>query len=101
MMLEVIVSSIPAGHLIFATPPHTGRHSIELFIYLFLYKNDFTDVCLSVYLFVCWFWEIQTPATILMKFCTHFTTCPRKVLVQVEPPPPLPDWTSGVLNPIS
>jgi len=31
--------------------------------------------------------EIQTPAPILMKFFTHIPTCPRKVLVQVWPPP--------------
>jgi len=34
--------------------------------------------------------EIQTPAPILMKFCTHILTCPRKVLVQVWLSPPHP-----------
>jgi len=32
--------------------------------------------------------EIQTPVP--MKFSTHIPTCPRKVLVQVWPPLPLP-----------
>jgi len=32
--------------------------------------------------------EIQTPAPILMKFCMHIPTYPRKVLVQVGPPTP-------------
>jgi len=35
--------------------------------------------------------EIQTPAPTLMKFCSHISTCPRKVLMQVGPhPPPTP-----------
>jgi len=32
--------------------------------------------------------EIQTPAPIWIKFCTHIPICPRKVLVQVWPPTP-------------
>jgi len=39
--------------------------------------------------------EIQTPARILIKFCTHIPTCPRKVLVQVCPPSPHPSGPGG------
>jgi len=46
--------------------------------YIYIYKNGRTDVCLLV----CGgLMEIQTPASISMKFCTHIPTCPRKVLV--------------------
>jgi len=49
----------------------------------YIYKNGRTDVCLFVCLLVCgWLVEIQTPAPILMKFCTYIPTYPRKVLVQ-------------------
>jgi len=50
---------------------------------------------MGVQMFVCMLvcgglMEIQTPAPILMKFCTHIPTCPRKVSVQVWPPSPHP-----------
>jgi len=56
-----------------------------------IYKNGRAYVCLSVVLLVCGeLMDIQTPAIkILIKFCTHIPTCPRKVLVLVWPPPPL------------
>jgi len=40
--------------------------------------------------------EIQTPAPILTKFCTHIFISQRKVLVQVWPPPPHPLGLGGL-----
>jgi len=56
----------------------------NLSIFFDMYKNESTDVCLYVCLLVSGgLTKIQTPAPILMKFCTPISTCPRKVLVQV------------------
>jgi len=52
--------------------------------------------CLSVSMLRAF--EIQTPVPMGMKFCTHIPTCPRKVLVQVWPPPPLRPWDWGSWN---
>jgi len=56
---------------------------------------------MGVQMFVCLLvcgglMETQTPAPILMKFSTHIPTCPRKVLVQVWPPPPHPLGLGGL-----
>jgi len=62
---------------------------------LYVYINGRTDVCLSVCLLVCGgLMEIQIPAPILMKFCTHISTSPSQVLVQVDPRPLTP-WAWG------
>jgi len=50
---------------------------------------------MGVQMFVCLLvcgglMEIQTPEPILMKFCMHIPTCPRKVW-----PPPIP-WAWGL-----
>jgi len=64
---------------------------------IYIYKNGRTDVCLFVCLLVCkGLMEIQTLAPILMKFCTHIPTCPRKVLVQIWPPLPHPPGPGGL-----
>jgi len=53
-------------------------------------------VCLFVRLLVCGgLMEIQTPAQILIKFCTHIPTCPRKVLMQVWARPTHPPGPWG------
>jgi len=64
----------------------------SLSLLLHVYKNGHTDVCLFVCLsLVCGgLMEIQTPAQILLEFWKHIPTCPKKVLVQVWPPPPPP-----------
>jgi len=57
-------------------------------------------VCLFVRLLVCGGqMEIQTPALIVMKFCTHSPTYPSKVLVQVWPLPPPRLGLGGGLKP--
>jgi len=58
----------------------------------YIYINGRTYVCLLVCGGLI---EIQTPAPILMKFGMHIPTCPRKVLVQVWPPPPHPLGLGG------
>jgi len=64
---------------------------LSISIYKYIYKNMF--VCLLVCGVLM---EIQTLAPILMKFCTHIPTCPRKVW-----PLPHPPWAWGTWNPIS
>jgi len=67
-------------------------------IFFSLYKNGRTEYrCLFVCLLVCrGLMEIQTPAPILMKNCTHIPTCPRRVSVQVWHPPPHPLGLGGL-----
>jgi len=52
-----------------------------LYLYfIYIRKNGHTDVCLFDRLLVCGgLMEIL----ILIKFCTHISTSPRKVLIQV------------------
>jgi len=40
--------------------------------------------------------EIQTPKPILMKFCTHIPTCPRKLLVKFCPKAHSPPGLGGL-----
>jgi len=42
--------------------------------------------------------EIQTPAPILMNFCTHIPTCPRKVLVQGLGGPKIPKAEENIFE---
>jgi len=64
---------------------------IDLSIYIKM------SVQMSVCLLVCGGpMEIQTPAPIWIKFCTHIHTCLGKVLVQVWPSPPSPLGPGGV-----
>jgi len=66
---------------IFYIHPSIHPSILHPYIYKWAYR------CLSVYLFVrllvcgSGLIEIQTPASILMKFSMHIPTCPRKVLV--------------------
>jgi len=82
----------------------THQYSIVMYIIylsIYIYINGRTDVCLFVCLLVCGgLMEIQTPASISMKFSIHIPTCPRKVLVQIWPPPPHL-LGLGAQNPIS
>jgi len=65
-------------HLISLTSPTILKLEKSLSLYIKM------GVQMFVCLLVCGgLMEIQTPAPILMKFCTHIPTCPRKVLVQV------------------
>jgi len=41
--------------------------------------------------------EIQTLTQILIRFCKHLPTCPRKVLAQFDPGHLTP-WVCGALN---
>jgi len=76
-------------------PLHLETSSPGWYKSSYIYINGRTDVCLFVCLLVCGgLIEIQTSAPIMMKFCTHIPTCPRKVLVQVWPLPP-PHWAWG------
>jgi len=67
-------------------------------IYLLLFLRSIY-IKMGVQMFVCLLvcgglMEIQTPAPIFMKFCTHIPACPRKDLMQVWPPTPSP-WSWG------